>query len=86
MDRSAGESLLAVVIVVSTAARQEVIEDEIGDVETKPVPGRQVVAEMHARENAALRRLVGSRRDAAERSRDVREYFGRHGKIELVSA
>src|SRR5689334_3713663 len=46
--------LPTVVIVVSMAVRQEVIEDEIGDVVTEPAPGRQVVAEMHARENAAL--------------------------------
>src|SRR5882672_1428809 len=60
--------LLSVVIVVSRAARQEVIEDEIRDVATEPLPTRQVVAEVHARKNAALRRFVGSRRDARERA------------------
>jgi hypothetical protein len=64
--------LPTVVIVVSMAARQEVIEDEFGDVLTEPVPGRQVVAKMHARENAALRGLVRSRRDARERACDAR--------------
>jgi hypothetical protein len=60
--------LPTVVIVVSMAARQEVIEDEIGDVVTEPVPGRQVVAEMDASENAALSGFVGGRRNAPERA------------------
>jgi len=60
--------LPSVVIVVTMAAGQEVIEDEIGDVATEPLPTRQVVAEVHARENAALRCFVGGCRDARERA------------------
>jgi hypothetical protein len=51
---------------VSTAARQEVIEDKIGDVVTEPVPGCQVVAKMDASENAALSGFGGGRRNAPE--------------------
>src|SRR5258706_10675580 len=66
------------VFVVSMAARQEVIQDEIGDVATEPVPTRQVVAEMHARENAALRGFVRRRREARERALYPREHFRSH--------
>src|SRR5258706_16140995 len=72
------------VFVVSMAARQEVIQDEIGDVATEPVPTRQVVAEMHARENAALRGFVRRRREARERALYPREHFRSHGEVEMV--
>jgi len=61
-------ALLDAVFVVSVTARQEVIKDEIGDVAAEPVPARQVVAEMHARENATLRGFVRGRRKARERA------------------
>jgi len=60
------EWLPDIVFVLSVAARQEVVQDEVGDVAAEPVPARQVVAEMHASENAALRRFDRSRREARE--------------------
>ena len=49
------ERLSDIVFVASVAAREEVVQDEVGDVATEPMPARQVAAEVHARENAALR-------------------------------
>jgi hypothetical protein len=69
-SRNLGE-LPSVVITLSTAARQEVIEDEIGDVVTEPVPGRQVVAKMDASENAALSGRIAVQRDDHIMSRRI---------------
>jgi len=66
------------------AAREEVVQDEVGDVTTEPVPTRQVVTEMHAGENAALRGFIRGCRHAPERAFDAREDFRGHGEIEMV--
>src|ERR1700688_821857 len=66
------------VFVLLVAASQEVVQDEIRDVAAEPLTAGQVVADMHARENAALRGFLGSRREARERSLDPREHFRRH--------
>ena len=67
--------VLTALAVASVAAREEVVQDEVGDVATEPVPTRQVVAEMDARENAALCGLIRGCREARERAFHSRQHF-----------
>src|SRR5947208_5898110 len=74
-----------VVFVVPVTRRQEVVKDKISHLITQPPTAREVEAEMHARENAAERRLLGGGREACERAFHSRQNLRRHVELEMVS-
>jgi len=69
------ERLSDFVFVLSVAARQKMVEHEVGDIATEPMTARQVATEVHARENTALGGFLCNRGEARERALDAREDF-----------
>src|SRR4029077_4625066 len=83
--RALPELSAVVEVVLPVTARQESINDEIGDFATQPLAGGLVEPEMLSPKNPAERRLVGGVAEGAERTLHPGQHLGSDAELEGIT-